>query len=112
MSLEDITIEPEEYEEYLKKAYKAATFKKPKNFLGLDKKIPSTEMEKLVYDNIQITNDDLRLLAINRATEVKKYLVETGNIQPERIFIIEPDAQIDQSKEKVDTESRVDLTIK
>ena len=87
---EQIIIEPEEYETFLKKAYKEATFEKPKNFIGLDKKLPAEEMEKLLRDNIKITWDDLRLLAIDRANAVKAFLVEAGPVEPERIFIVEP----------------------
>ena len=89
-ALEQITIEPDEYETFLKKAYKEATFEKQKNFLGLDKKLPPGEMEKLLRDNIKITDDDLRLLAIDRANVTKSFLVEAGPVEPERIFIVEP----------------------
>ncbi|MBW2467051.1 MAG: DUF748 domain-containing protein [Deltaproteobacteria bacterium] len=91
-SLAEITVEPEEYKTYLKKAYKAATFQKPKNALGFTKRLPPAEMEKLLRDNITVTDDDLRLLAIQRANAVKSYLVETGGIEPERLFILEPQA--------------------
>lgn len=87
---EQIIVEPEEYETFLKKAYREATFEKPKNFIGLDKKLPAEEMEKLLRDNIIITWDDLRLLAIDRANAVKTFLVEAGPVEPERIFIVEP----------------------
>ena len=89
-SLDEIIIEPDEYEKFLKKAYKEATFEKPKNALGFTKKLPSEEVEKLLRDNIIITEDDLRLLAIQRANAVKSFLVETGPVEPERLFIIEP----------------------
>jgi hypothetical protein len=89
-SLDEIIIEPEEYKTFLKKAYKKATFEKPKNALGFTKRLPPEEMEKLLRDNIIITEDDLRLLAIQRANEVKSFLVEAGPVEPERLFIIEP----------------------
>jgi len=88
--LDEITIEPEEYEALLKKAYKTAEFEKPKNVLGLNKRLPSEEMEKLLHDHIVITDDDLRLLAIERANAVKSFLVDSGPVEPERIFIVEP----------------------
>ena len=96
-SLYEIIIEPEEFEKLLKKAYKEATFEKPKNALGFTKKLPSEEMEKLLRENIVITDDDLRLLAIQRANEVKSFLVETGPVEPERLFIIEPKTVADAS---------------
>ncbi|MFC1843651.1 DUF748 domain-containing protein [Thermodesulfobacteriota bacterium] len=104
---DEIVIEPEEFEEFLKKAYKAATFKKPKNALGFTKRLPPAEMEKLLRDNIIITDDDLRLLAIERANAVKSFLVDTGTVEPERLFILEPKTGADEPGSL-----RVDMTIK
>ncbi|RJX34267.1 MAG: DUF748 domain-containing protein [Desulfurivibrio sp.] len=85
-----IDITADEYERYLKKAYKAAEFERPKNFLGLLKDIPAEEMEKLLYDNIVITDNELRNLAVERAGAVRDVLIEKGPVEPERIFLIEP----------------------
>ena len=107
ISLDDIIIEKEEFETYLKEAYKEANFDKPKNILGLAKKLPPEEMEKLLRDNIIITEDDLRLLAIQRANAVKSFLVDAGPVEPERLFVIEPEIGADKS-----TDSRVEMVIK
>lgn len=107
MSLDEIIIEPEEYKTFLKKAYKEAKFEKPKNALGFTKKLPPEEMEQLLRDHIIITEDDLRLLAIQRAKGVKSFLVETGPVEPERLFIIEP--QIGTAE---DGAQRVEMVIK
>ena len=88
--VDEMVIKPEEYEVYLKKAYKAATFKRPRNFFGLLKGLPPAEMEKLIYDHIVISDDDLHQLGMDRATAIKDYLVETGPIEPERIFLLQP----------------------
>ncbi|MEN8231461.1 MAG: DUF748 domain-containing protein [Thermodesulfobacteriota bacterium] len=105
--LDEIIIKPEEYKTFLKKAYKEAKFDKPKNALGFTKRLPPEEMEKLLRDNIIITEDDLRLLAIQRAKRVKSFLVETGPVEPERLFIIEPKTGADGSGAQ-----RVDMVIK
>jgi hypothetical protein len=107
ISLNDIIIEADEYETYLKAAYKEASFDKPKNILGLNKRLPPEEMEKLLHENITIAENDLRLLAIERANAVQSFLVEAGPVEPERLFIIEPDIAEDKS-----TDSRVEMTIK
>ena len=104
---DEIVIEPEEFEAFLKKAYKAATFEKPKNALGFTKRLPPEEMEKLLRDNIIITDDDLRLLALDRASAVKSFLVETGQVEAERLFIIEPKTGTDETGAL-----RADMTIK
>ena len=107
MKADQIIIEPDEYETYLEEAYKEANFDKPRNFLGLAKRLPPEEMEKLLRDNIIITEDDLRLLAIQRANAVKSFLTEAGPVEPERLFVIEPEIAADES-----TAQRVEMTIK
>ncbi len=107
ISLAEIVIEPDEFEIFLKDAYKAATFKKPKNALGFNKRLPPEEMEKLLRDNIIITDDDLRLLAIERAEAVKSFLVGTDQVESERLFILEPN-----TGEGKTGPLRVDMTIK
>jgi hypothetical protein len=106
-SLKEITISPEEFETLLEKAYKAADFDKPKNFLGFNKKLPPAEMEKLLRDHLAVTDDDLRQLAIARANAVKSFLVEAGPVEPDRIFIVEPEIE---SGEKGST--RAEMIIK
>jgi hypothetical protein len=107
VSLDDIVIEPDEYEDYLKKAYKEAPFEKPKSALGFTRRLPPEEMEQLLRDNITITDDDLRLLAQERANTVKSHLIETGQIEPERLFIIEPKLDASESGNQ-----RVEMVIK
>ena len=95
--LNEILIEPEEYEIFLKKSYRKATFKKPKNALGFTRRLDPEEMEKLLRENTIITEDDLRLLAIKRANAVKSFLVKTGSVEPGRLFIIEPKKGVDEN---------------
>ena len=40
VDLSTVTVDPKEYDKYLAKAYKAADFKKPRNFVGLTKSLP------------------------------------------------------------------------
>lgn len=87
---DELSLEPAEYEPYLKLAYKAETFPKPRNILGFAKDLPISEMEKLMLTHIQITDDDLRLLASHRAMEVKDAILRSDKVEPERLFIIEP----------------------
>jgi uncharacterized protein involved in outer membrane biogenesis/outer membrane protein OmpA-like peptidoglycan-associated protein len=111
VSVDSVTIAPEEYEKYLKMAYKAGEFKKPKNILGITKDIPVPEMEALILENIQITNDDLRSLANERAQVVKNYILGQGEIEPRRLFLIEPQALTPEKVENL-KDSRVDLSFK
>lgn len=108
--VDELKVEPQEYERYLTMAYKAERFPKPRNFLGFAKSLPVSEMEKLMLTNIVITDNDLRSLATQRAMKVKDIILKSGKIQPERLFIIEPKSL---SPEKRDTfkDSRVDFRI-
>ena len=85
-----LEITADEFERYLKKAYKAAEFERPKNFLGLLKDIPPEEMEKLLYEHLVISDDDLRELAVERASAVRNSLIDLGPVEAERVFLVEP----------------------
>jgi hypothetical protein len=89
-ALDDITVTPEEHERYLTAAYKAEKFDKPRNFLGIAKELPVPEMERLMLANAPSTDDDLVLLAEERAQTVKDWLGQTGQIDPERLFLTKP----------------------
>jgi uncharacterized protein involved in outer membrane biogenesis len=110
-SVDEITIEPGEYDKYLIKAYEGADFPKEKNAMGLIKELPPKEMEKLLYDHIEVTGDDLKRLARERAMVVKKYILKSGKVEPERVFIVLPSSssseEIDQNVKK----SRVVFTL-
>ncbi|MDW7774224.1 MAG: DUF748 domain-containing protein [Desulfobulbaceae bacterium] len=90
IDVDAVEITAEEHEHYLEKAYKAADFERPRNFLGMLKDIPAEEMEQLLYDHIVITDDDLRNLALKRAAAVRDVLVREGPVEGERIFVVEP----------------------
>ena len=111
VSIDEITIEPEEYEKYLRKAYKEETFPKPRNIIGFAKKLPVPEMEKLILAYIEITDDDLRLLASDRALTVKDYLLKSGQVDQKRIFLTESQSLQPEEKEKLGN-SRVDFKLK
>ena len=54
---------------YLKMAYKAEKFPKPKNFIGMAKDIPVPEMEKLMLTHTEVKEGDLRTLASHEGHE-------------------------------------------
>jgi hypothetical protein len=85
-------VKPEEYDVFLRKAYEAAEFPKPRDVLGNIKILPVPEMEKLLFTHIEITNADLLQLARDRASRVSEYLLESGKVDPQRIFVSEPEA--------------------
>ena len=111
ISVDDVTIEPDEYEKYLTLAYKAAKFPKPRTMVGLLKKLPVPEMEKLMLTNTKITDDDLRGLASQRALNVKELITKSGQVTADRVFIIEPKSLTPEKKENIKN-SRVDFSLK
>ena len=110
---EEMAVSAEEYETYLAAAYDAADFPKPREADGRIKELPPEEKEKLLYTHITVTDDDLRQMAAERAGGVKTYLLETGKVAPERVFLKEP-APVTQKEGDEDDErkSRVVFSLK
>jgi uncharacterized protein involved in outer membrane biogenesis len=109
--VDDITFEPGEYENYLKVAYKKEKIPKPRNILGILKDIPAPEMERLMITPIEVKEGDLRTLASQRSMKVKDAILKSGQVEPERVFILEPKSLAPEKKEKV-RDSRVDFKLK
>ncbi len=109
--VDNVTVAPAEYPKFLKAAYKAEKFPKPRNFIGMAKDLPDPEMEKLILAHIEIRPDDLRDLALARAQVVKDVLLKSGQVEPDRIFLVEPKSVAPEKKEKV-RDSRVDFRLK
>lgn len=109
-----ITITPQEYPALLKRVYKDADFKKPRNMVGLQKDIPVEEMENLLSTNATVSDDDLNSLANRRAQAVKDWLTGEGKVPDTRIFILgsksgNQGAKDDAAKAKA---NRVDFSLK
>ena len=109
--VDEVKVEKEEYPKYLKMAYKQEKFPKPRNIIGIAKDLPVPEMEKLMLTHIEVKNDDLRLLASQRALKVKDLILKSTQIEPERIFLVEPKSLSPEKKEKL-KDSRVDFKLK
>lgn len=107
-SLDSIQIAPEEYKTYLTRAYKEAKFPKPRNLIGMQKELPVEEMEKLMLTNLPASDDDVRALAARRAETVQGWLVETGKVPVERIFLLPAKIEPDEKAKA----SRVDFSLR
>ena len=110
LSVDETKVEQNEYEKYLRMAYKAEKFPKPRNFLGFEKSLPVPEMEKLMFTNIAVSDDDMRALASQRSARVKEMILQSGKIEPERLFLIQPKSLSPERREKV-RDCRVDLRL-
>ncbi|MFU2489222.1 DUF748 domain-containing protein [Thauera sp. WH-1] len=89
-SLEEVEIGAEEYPELLRKAYREADFKKPRNLIGLVKDLPVPEMEALMRASVKVGDEELRGLAQQRAQAVRAWLAAEGQVPGERVFVLEP----------------------
>jgi len=111
IKVEEMVIGDAEYEKYLRNAYNAEKFPKPRNFIGLAKKLPVPEMEKLIYTHLDVKDDDLRLLAGQRAMNARDAILSSGEVTADRIFIVESKYMAPPVKEKL-RKSRVDFHLK
>lgn len=89
--LDEIVIAEEEYEAFLQAAYEAETFEKPKNFIGMEKTLPPAEAEALIRQHIEVDRAALEELAYARALTAKDYLLDSGQVEAERVFLVKPD---------------------
>lgn len=78
----------DEQEKYLERAYRHASFPKPKNFIGLAKSQPPEEMRTLMETNMPVDADALRHLAERRANAVRQWL--QGKADDKRVFVVAP----------------------
>ena len=92
-------------------AYKAEKFPKPKNVIGMAKDIPVPEMEKLMLTHTEVKDEDLRTLASQRAMKVKDVILKSGQVEPERVFILEPKSLAPEKKEKVKEPCRLQTEV-
>ena len=106
-----VLIPTAEYPALLTRVYKDEKFPKPRNVVGLAKDLPVAEMEKLILANTTVSDEDVRLLAQQRAQAVKNWLLEKGNVPAERIFLL-AGREGDDGKQPKAKISRVDFSLR
>jgi hypothetical protein len=109
VDIDNLQVPPETYDKYLERAYKAESFAKPKNFVGLAKTLPPEEMKKLMITNMIVSNDDLRHLADQRAEAVHQWL--NDKVDATRLFVVAPKLDAHGIDDKGKT-TRVDFSLK
>jgi len=111
IDFDKMSIASDEYEKYLWEAYKSAPFEKPKLLMTVTKKIPKEEQEAALKNHIKIYDSDFRNLSEKRINLVRDYLIETGRVEPERVFLLSPIIkEVFEDKEK--NNRKVELKIK
>ncbi len=111
ITVDEVTFEDKEYKKYLWRAYKKMKFEKPKSKIGLTKKLEPEEMKSLMLANITVTEEDLRELVSARSQAVKEYIIGSGKVEEERVFIVYPDSLTPKEKENISA-GRVEFKLK
>jgi len=106
-----VTVSPQEYPKYLEAVYKRASFKKPRNVIGLSKSLPTAEMETLLLENAPVTDVELKQLAEQRALAVKQALERDAKVPESRLFLTAPKLNAEGIKDK-GAPNRVDFAIR
>jgi len=84
-----VEVTPDEYEKYLKRAYKNDDLPdKPRNIIGLKKSLEPDEMRSLMETNVPADGNALRDLAERRAAAVQAWL--KGKLGDKRFSLKEP----------------------
>ncbi|MFC4528108.1 DUF748 domain-containing protein [Dyella halodurans] len=88
-ALASVDVTPDEYEKYLRRAYKDDDFKgKPKNVIGLKKSLEPDEMRSLMETNVAVDDQAMRDLANRRAAAVQTWL--HGKLDDKRMALKDP----------------------
>lgn len=111
-TVDAMVVSPEEYEEILFLAYKEEPDPddiKPTTLFMTDRQ-PLEYMEKFIIDRIEVGEDDLNRLAMQRAEAVKDHIIGTNPELTKRVFLL------DRRKDKIGKtgvpQHRADLGIK
>lgn len=81
------SVSEEEYSEYLLNVYEEAEFPRPRNFIGMLKKLPDEEMAKLLLANIRAGDEQLHALSQARAQVVRDTLLASDEEIKPRVFL-------------------------
>jgi hypothetical protein len=111
-SVEEVQVTKDEYERFLRAAYDAESFPKPRNIVGLAKTLPVPEMENLMLKHASVSDDDVLALANRRAQTVRDRLLG-AKISADRLFIVAAKPLTSEEQEKVKARpSRVDFSLR
>jgi len=93
-SLDKMVLNPEEYQKSLRQVYAETILTDPEKQKTAkplnDPSLTIEEMESAIRSEISVTDAAMRLLALERAQQVKQNLLQDGSITPERLFLTEP----------------------
>jgi len=109
-ALAAVKVTPDEYDKYLKRAYRHDDLQnKPRNFLGLKKSLEPDEMRSLMETDVPVDDKAMRALAERRAGAVQAWL--KGKLDDARVSLQEPKLDAEGIDDKGKT-TRVDFGLK
>ncbi len=89
-TLDEVIVTDDELPVYIDLAYSKALFPKPRDAAGNEKIIDAAEKQTLLMSHIPVDENQLRLLSMNRAENIKSHMISKSEVEKERIFILEP----------------------
>ncbi len=105
-SLNDITFETDEYDKYLRALYETKYADSAPN-----KEITVPEIEALIKSKIEISDNEIMKLIDNRMQNVNSYILDSGKVEGERIFLVESQSKHPKNIENIKS-SRIELDLK
>ena len=88
-AVDDVVVGADERSRFLAAAYRAAPIdERPRNLLGMLKNVPPADMEAMLLRHAKADAEALRELGGRRAQAVKDWMVGTGGIAAERLFLV------------------------
>jgi hypothetical protein len=105
-----VSIAPEEKDQWLAAAYKAADIKKPRNLVGMAKTLTAAEMTALLKAAAPTGPEALKALANQRGNAVKAYLSE--KLPADRVLLTSSKVGLDGLPEDKGPSTRVQFNIK
>ncbi len=113
--LDSMTLAPEQYQDLLKQAYAEARLSDAENSASLkpadDPSLNVEEMETRLREQIAISDAALRLLALERAKQVKGHMLEKHDVSGDRLFLTEPETLAPKETKEFKA-SRVELNVR
>ena len=84
--VEKIVVEPGEYRKYLVMIYAAER----KEAEDITTDLPTNQLEQSILRDVVLDEGDVRNLAYERALRARDYILDSGMVEKERIFLLEP----------------------
>ena len=78
----------------------------------MDKTLPPAEAEALIRQHIEVSQTDLEELAYARALVIKDYILDTQQVEAERVFLVKPENVLAPEPAEGLTPNRVVLGLK